>query len=70
MSKKNCTRTLAAGGLALAFAGLLGAAAPATSAPSYDGLWSVVIVTETGRLRPRLPLSDPHLERLPGQCRR
>jgi hypothetical protein len=48
MSKKNCTRTLAAGSLALAFAGFLGAAAPATSAPSYDGLWSVVIVTETG----------------------
>jgi len=39
---------LAAGGLALSFAGILSAAFPATSAPSYDGLWSVVIVTEKG----------------------
>ena len=39
---------LAASGLALALAGFLGAAFPATSAPSYDGLWSVVIVTEKG----------------------
>jgi hypothetical protein len=47
-NQKNRTRTIAAGGLALAFAAVLGAAAPATSAPSYDGLWSVVIVTEQG----------------------
>jgi hypothetical protein len=47
-NQKNLSRSLAAGGLALAFAGLLGLAAPATSAPSYDGLWSVVIVTEKG----------------------
>ncbi len=30
------------------FAGVLGAAAPAVSAPSYDGVWSVLIITETG----------------------
>jgi hypothetical protein len=47
-NQKNRTTTLAAGGLALAFAAILGAAAPAVSAPSYDGLWSVVIVTEKG----------------------
>jgi len=39
---------LAAGTLALAFATVLGGALPATSAPSYDGLWSVVIVTQKG----------------------
>jgi len=27
---------------------MLGAMVPAASAPTYDGLWSVVIVTETG----------------------
>jgi hypothetical protein len=48
MSKKNGIRTLAAGSLALAFATLVGVPAPATSAPSFDGLWSVVIVTEKG----------------------
>src|SRR3954466_3088021 len=47
-NQKNCTRIAAAGGLAVAFAVVLAAAAPATSAPSYDGLWSVVIVTEKG----------------------
>ena len=47
-NQKNRARILAAGGLALAFAALPGAAVPATSAPSYDGLWSVVIVTEKG----------------------
>src|SRR4051794_41984058 len=47
-NQKNCTRIAAAGGLAVAFAAVLAAAAPATSAPSYDGLWSVVIVTEKG----------------------
>ena len=41
-------RILTAGALALSFATLIGAASPATSAPSYDGLWSVVIVTEKG----------------------
>jgi hypothetical protein len=39
-------RNFAAGTLALGFAALVGA--PATSAPSYDGVWSVVIVTEKG----------------------
>ena len=32
----------------ISFAAVLGAAFPAASAPSYDGLWSVVIVTEKG----------------------
>ena len=32
----------------LAFAAIVGAATPAGSAPSYDGVWSVVIVTEKG----------------------
>ena len=41
-------RNFAAGTLALSFAAWLGAAAPATSAPSYDGIWSVVIMTEQG----------------------
>lgn len=41
-------RTLTAGALALSFAALMGVASPATSAPSYDGLWSVVIVTQKG----------------------
>jgi hypothetical protein len=41
-------RNSVAGGLALAFAGAFGAAIPATSAPSFDGLWSVVIVTDKG----------------------
>jgi len=47
-NQENRIRIVAAGGLALAFAAIVGAAAPATSAPSYDGLWSVVIVTEQG----------------------
>src|SRR5580692_815274 len=34
--------------LAVSFAGALGAAAPAAATPNYDGLWSVVIVTEKG----------------------
>jgi len=34
--------------IALCLAAIMGAAPQATSAPSYDGLWSVVIVTETG----------------------
>src|SRR3954452_10319360 len=47
-NQKTRTRIVAAGGLALGFAGLLSIASPATSAPNYDGLWSVVIVTEKG----------------------
>ena len=34
--------------VALSSAGALGASAPAVSAPGYDGLWSVLIVTEKG----------------------
>ena len=34
--------------IAISFAGALGAAAPAAATPNYDGLWSVVIVTEKG----------------------
>jgi hypothetical protein len=45
---KNKSGNLAAAGLALCFAVIADATLPATSAPSYDGLWSVVIVTETG----------------------
>ena len=39
-------RNLAFGALVLA--GVVGAAAPAGSAPSYDGVWSVVIMTDKG----------------------
>jgi len=39
---------LVAGGLALSAAAVFVAAFPATAATSYDGLWSVVIVTEKG----------------------
>ena len=45
---QNRTRTFAAGALAFSFAAILGGAVPATSKPNYDGLWSVVIVTEKG----------------------
>ena len=41
-------RNLASTGLVLSFAAILSAAVQAASAPSYDGLWSVVIVTEKG----------------------
>jgi hypothetical protein len=34
--------------IAISFAGALAAAAPADATPNYDGLWSVVIVTEKG----------------------
>src|SRR6516164_9239049 len=34
--------------IAISLAGALGTAAPAAATPSYDGLWSVVIVTEKG----------------------
>lgn len=41
-------RNFALGAGILGVATVLGAATPAGSAPSYDGLWSVVIVTEKG----------------------
>jgi len=41
-------RNFAAGTLALSFATAAVAVMPAASAPSYDGLWSVVIITEKG----------------------
>jgi hypothetical protein len=47
MSKNPCGN-LVASGLALSFAVIAGATLPAKSAPSYDGLWSVVIITEKG----------------------
>lgn len=47
-SQKNLRKFTIAGALALSFAALGGIASPATSAPGYDGLWSVVIVTEQG----------------------
>jgi hypothetical protein len=34
--------------IAVSFAGALSAAAPAAATPNYDGLWSVVIMTEKG----------------------
>jgi hypothetical protein len=34
--------------IAVSFAGALGAVTPAAATPNYDGLWSVVIVTEKG----------------------
>ena len=45
---QNRIRILAAGALALSMGVGLGMSSPATSAPSFDGLWSVVIVTERG----------------------
>jgi hypothetical protein len=39
---------IAAGTIGLALAAVFGAAVPAASTPNYDGLWSVVIVTEKG----------------------
>ena len=45
---KNRAGNLAAEGLALCFAVIADAALQARSAPNYDGLWSVVIVTEEG----------------------
>jgi len=42
------SRNLAARGLALSAAVLIAAAVPAIAATTYDGLWSVVIVTEKG----------------------
>jgi hypothetical protein len=45
---KNRTRFFTAGALALAMGIGLGLGSPAASAPNFDGLWSVVIVTERG----------------------
>jgi hypothetical protein len=47
-SQKNLRNFALAGVLALSVATISGIASPATSAPNYDGLWSVVIVTERG----------------------
>jgi hypothetical protein len=47
-SQKKLPYLSIAGALALSVAALSGLASPATSAPSHDGLWSVVIVTEQG----------------------
>src|SRR5215469_5055075 len=47
-SQKNLRNFTLAGAMALSMAALSGIASPATSAPSHDGLWSVVIVTERG----------------------
>jgi hypothetical protein len=41
-------RNLAFWGSVLAFGMVVGTTAPAGSAPNYDGVWSVVIVTEKG----------------------
>lgn len=47
-SQKNLRNFSLAGALALSVAALGGIASPATSAPSHDGLWSVVIITQRG----------------------
>jgi hypothetical protein len=47
-SQKNLRNFTLAGALALSVAAISGFASPADSAPGYDGLWSVVIVTEQG----------------------
>lgn len=47
-SQNNLRNFTIAGAMALAMAAIGGIASPATSAPSHDGLWSVVIVTERG----------------------
>jgi hypothetical protein len=44
---KISTRTTALALIAMSFAGAL-AAVPAAATPSYDGIWSVMIVTEKG----------------------
>jgi hypothetical protein len=48
LMSKNRIRFFVAGALALSLATILGTGTPATSAPSYDGLWSVVIITSSG----------------------
>ena len=45
---QNRYRSLIPGSLALCLTAIMGATPQAISAPSYDGLWSVVIVTESG----------------------
>jgi hypothetical protein len=48
---KSQNRTVSRATLALiafSLAGALGAAAPATATPNYDGLWSVTIMTQKG----------------------
>ena len=47
-SQKTIRNSILAGALALSAAGMSVLASPAASSPSYDGLWSVVIVTERG----------------------
>jgi hypothetical protein len=44
----NICGNLVAAGLALSFATMGVATLPATSAPSFDGLWSVVVITDKG----------------------
>jgi hypothetical protein len=44
----NRLHILVAAGLALGSAAMFGTPLPAASAPSYDGLWSVVIITNSG----------------------
>ena len=44
-SQKNLRNFTLAGALALTVAAISAIASPATSAPSHDGLWSVVIIT-------------------------
>src|SRR5262245_50477701 len=48
LDTRKIIRNFAAGAVALSVATGLGALIPAASAPNYDGLWSVVIVTEKG----------------------
>jgi len=45
---QNRYRNLSTAVLALCLAAIMGTTPQAIAAPSYDGLWSVVIVTETG----------------------
>jgi hypothetical protein len=47
-SRKRTFNRAALAAIAISFAGALGAVAPAAATPNYDGLWSVVIVTEKG----------------------
>src|SRR5438270_214477 len=48
LNPRKMLRNFALGSAALALAGGFAAAVPASSAPNYDGLWSVVIITEKG----------------------
>jgi hypothetical protein len=47
-SQKNLRNLTVSGALALSMAAIAALATPASSAPNFDGLWSVVIVTERG----------------------